>query len=1341
MFKRMVGIAACLALIVTGLGPGMAQDERDRPELHPQKFLLEPAVPLEQGELLNLRVDIVNTGRADAGPFTIDYAWRKRDEGEARWSSFDGERLGGLRILDQEVTRTARLDTALLPTVNAPTVFELRVLLDAENQVDELDESNNALVTSFTLRPTRTVGKPDLRPLDLKFVPASPVNFDPETMIAITSTILNTGDAPSAPFDVTFAFCALPLAPGARICPQELTVLETVRLDTGLGRTDPIKGEGVEVSAMLPLQDGSRLLEGGTYQIQVTVDPVAEGSGAGEVEEQDEANNALTGFLTVRGSELHPTGVTFNPPLVRGDQVLDVTASIANTGNSAAGDYKVAFYVNAIRFASVRGPQIDAGNEQTVTARLNPAEFDLSTDRTHRLRVVVDSDNQISEPDESNNTLETSLTLLPAQANRAELHPKDIVLTPPSPVEKGRDQQVIISSSIVNTGSHAALDFDVAYAFRAQGARRWQTLDCITPPGACRGVALGRSQEQRTQGRLTMEQLEPGVTYEVRVLVDPDDRVAELDESNNALVTTLTVRVPARPDLAVEGLRFDPALLSLRRGQQVRVSADLINVGEVPVSSSFEVVCELVDLNAFERTAFDRVTVQGLGVGEARTIECRLDTAELPPGAYQVSVTADPDGRVADEANRANNAARTQGDEQGDGNVLLVQGPDLQVNLAPETSGFRELIRGQPLAPLRFVVENVGEENASAFRVSFPVICSEEQSDFSRPAATRDFTGLVEPVRLPGLGRGERWPVSFELTGQQTALLPAGFCELSVRADSEEVVAEANEFNNALPAPVQLQITPPLTDLVLRGLALEPMQPVRQGDAFELTAELENAGGRAGGPFTLELASCLEETADGVSLRCEGDDRFEQFRAQTVEALDPGATRAVVLSFGTANLTPGRHVFRVRIDPGDRVLESDEDNNVGTVAARVLPQPANLRPRDIHFNPSAPVRQDQPLEIRVTVDNRGAEASGAFTVRFSVCSIDSVNGTSRCRFPQDAEDFRQIAIQSPNNLHPGDSFEVSTGLMPPFSLAPGRYAVLVEVDPEDRVQESDETDNVLVTTPPVEVLPEPPNLRPLEVSFDPASPVEVGQFVLVNARVANFGGQVTGPFLVRFSRCRFEPQPPASRFCSQPGEFTLFAEATVGGVQAGGESTVTVGFDTRGLEPGSYLVRVEVDGEDEVSEQNETDNALVTQPPILLQGEGGGTNGDGTGGTGGNGDAPQSGQSEADLTVRDLALSGQLVIRGQDLNFDFEVCNKGIQTAGGFTVRVFLKQDGDLRREIDSFRVGSMIPDEKRFFRGSLETGNLAPGFYRIIVEVDVFNEVQEAFEANNRQEKRFELR
>ncbi len=1012
------------------------------PELHPISLVLSPASPVDKGVSLIARAKIVNTGGSPAPRFIVEFFYRLKSDPTRPWVSFpDGKGLvivsQGLSPRDQAITVEGTLDTSKAEI--EPGNYEIRVLVDSTNQISEEDETNNELIVGVQIRPS-LFNKPDLAPLALTFDPPSPLEVNRGT--TLTATIRNNGPVSAGAFDVQYLFCKLP-APQLTCDP--LVEFAREAFAEGLQAGEERSGQKIDFPPRTMAQ-----LEPGIYLIQVRVDPPSKDQPNGAVEEQDEANNTLTAYLMVKGPELYPESIVLTPTPVRaGDDVL-VTVQVVNAGDAPAENVLVALFLDGRRSATATVPQIAGPGRQAAQVSLKTAELSPGT---HELRVVVDPDNRISELDESNNILVTALTLQPPLPRLPELTPKSLIVTPASPLEQGRGTVI---AEILNNGTKTAEGFDVEFSVRESGRLRWNPIPCTAN---CTNNRLDPNAELTAQAQLPA--LTPGA-YEVRIVVDPQGRVAELDETNNEMVIGFRVIRPRRPDLAITEFAFDPPSLAAHRGQPVRILFTVENIGDAPVEAS-EAQCayrRLEDVTAAP-VAFARVTVPPLVPGGRFAAECRLETGPpVRPGFYELTVTLDPQNRI-EEQNEANNIA-TSGTgipgQPGQGQALLIFGPDLlpdratlKVKRVPEIPtppiSF-EVTQGE-LLDLEVTIKNNGQIAAGGFDVAF---CIREY--FSQQPCTE----IGTRSRTTGLGLADEFTAKTQVS---TELFAPGVYEIGVIVDPPtpelpfgrvEEVSELNNFIGGPRGPRGFQVViVGKPDLTFREpLVFQPSGPVPIGTILGIFADVQNIGaGRTTRGFKVEFA--LRRVDDPA----QPSPDFKVFGTAIITELDVGPDKAkqVKVELDTSNLVPGLYEIRVTLDPDNVIPEVNETNN--TQIARVAIGGAvglvDLGVLSLTMTPNQPVvSRGQVVRFSAIIANLGAGPSGPFVVEFSYRNLVSSPGTETI-----------FSRQTVTNLEGGARTTLAAQLNT-IALSPGTYEIAVTVDPENRISEPDETNNRLV---------------------------------------------------------------------------------------------------------------------------------------------------------------------------------------------------------------------------------------------------------------------------------------
>ena len=1142
------------ALLVTGTGVAQS-DDGQRPELHPTTLLLQPASPVGQGTTVRIAVKLENSGPISADGFRVEFFLRPRSDeadGSQSWSSFAVVERSGLSPEAQEIELSATLDTSDPDLIPNPGVYELRVLVDSNDQIPELDEANNELRTSLIVSASNQ-GRPDLRPLSVLLEPPSPVSLS--DTVTMAATVANTGDRDASPFEVSFSYCRL--AEGGQECASDYQEFDRRNFSGGLP-----DGASQSVDAQLNIPELG--LASGRYLIRIAVDPTSDASPTGQISEQDEANNVLTTGLFVQGPELTPTGMRFSPSSPHIGETIEVTASVKNVGTGSATNIPVAFFIDGIQFAL---PTVTlADNESAdVTALLRTSDLNLSPG-SQTIRVVVDPNNQVAERDETNNEIRTSIRLLEAVPQRPELRPKRIVFSPTSPVALGRTQSLAVLGEVLNTGEVAAQDFLIDFDYRPAGSIRWLDIPCSTN---CEVDTLQAGARIEANAELDLRDLNPG-RYEVRVTVDPtssdrpDGAIRELDEFNNVMRTSVSLLAARLPDLTFDSgsFRVDPGL-EIRHGESVRLAIDVVNVGE-GVSEPSEVELSARPIEAQSGTAFATRDVPRLGPGERHTLNVTLNTNSLPagPNFYEVEITADPDNDI-DELDEGNNVFTTGSNPQN-AQPLFVRGPDLTV------TGFRfddtsispinpRVTRGESV-PLTLDVTNIGVEASNAFRVSYCVQSVNQQQGtecetFRAPQSQRD----DEQVQFPGLG--VQTTVQSR-TVLDTSDLTPGTYRLVAEVDASESVQEENELNNVGSQQLTVMARP---DLTVPRISFDPPSPISTGANLTVFADVLNRGaGATRVPFEV-----------GIGVRPLGETQCQAEATREIGSLAQQQQVTVSARFDADRLSTGGFEVCVTADVEGVIPESDEANNLG--ARRLIVGQFDLAVEAITFDPQPPILDDDRGEMTIFADigNLGdGPVLDPFNVDFALRRVA----------PQAQDGFQQIDQARRSGLQAGSQSTVKTSINT-SGLACGTYELAVSADPENRLNDPERANNQALTRFSVC----PPDIVLNQITFEPQPPLAVGSDELkLFADVRNLGdGPVIDPFAVNFELRRVSPEPAES--------FRSVGQVEIDGLEAGTQAAAKIEIATAELVPGTYELRVTADGTNAIRERNEENNAQVVQ--------------------------------------------------------------------------------------------------------------------------------------------------
>ncbi len=882
------------------------------------------------------------------------------------------------------------------------------------------------------------------------------------------------------------------------------------------------------------------------------------------------ATRAQPADLVVREFLLDSTPAGAEGRVVPRGTIVHLSATIANVGAGAAGPFTVEFSCRRVDEEATCCVErktvpdgLAPGSEVSVVADENTIDL---VPGTYEIAVRVDPENQILEQDETNNRATALLTILPF---KPELHPTSLTFDPPSP--EGQGETVRIAAEIVNSGENTAGGFAVRFLLHKGGIVQaigtalgdWTPLGTSVIPGLKRDEHITLEQVVDT-GTLVLDSQEPqAVTpYTIRVVVDVLDQVAEEDETNNEILGSLGM-VPSDlslPELHPVSLTFDrPLPLGWAGDTSEEVTATVLvaNTGgstvefrKQPIHISFAYrklgTSDWIDASP-DRPLLIR---EDLGIEEGKnTATCSVDLVFKEPGNYELRAWVDPDplpnGAILEQNERNNQIVVG----------LSVRGVELhplsiELGSAPVHRGDTATVRSQ--------IENTGERTATGFTVGF----------------------FIDDLRLAtysysGGGLDYEDSVKAEASLDTSDLAPGDYT-LRVVVDPDNRIPETDEANNVISTP--FTVLPPAArkaELHPASLILDPASPVPVGQSVLVASSVWNTGTIDAGSFQVEMAYSVD-----------GGSSWAPFAVDEVASLARGEKTQIEGRLITAGLSVGtRYLIGVFVDPRAQVEEEDETNNVlvaGLSLGSGTPSGGpgtNLAVTDLTFNPSSPVPQRTSVQVCAAIANSGQAAAAEFLVEFL--------------YRQDAKGtFVPFATKQVSGLAAGQSTLACVTLdTTPFSL--GAVEVKVVADSSNWVSESDKGDNERTGTLLIGTSGQRPDLSPIAWRLEPPSPVTQGTPALVCVKVANLGGGGAGSFTVSYAY---------SLHAS-----VAFATATASGLAGGGQIELCRSLDTASLSPGTYEVKITVDSEHRVSEQNEGNNEItvyftvIASPQPLLQ--------------------------------------------------------------------------------------------------------------------------------------------
>jgi subtilase family serine protease len=331
-------------------------------------------------------------------------------------------------------------------------------------------------------------------------------------------------------------------------------------------------------------------------------------------------------------------------------------------------------------------------------------------------------------------------------------------------------------------------------------------------------------------------------------------------------------------------------------------------------------------------------------------------------------------------------------------------------------------------------------------------------------------------------------------------------------ANYNKYIIEENENNNEN----AVTVAPNMPDLTVETVTWSPAD-IAAGKDVKFDITIKNTGTLTAGPT--RVAYYIDGVVTGFN---------------DIGQLEPGA---VVTVHYTWSALAGLHTIDIVTDSTDQVSEIDEANNAKTVS---LPPP-DLVIQDISWSPEDAATGD-PVTLTATVKNQGYSRSQKTQV---TCYIDG----------------KAIGTKDLAEIEPGASSQVAFD----WTAEPGAHKIKVTADVNNRVTESDETNNFKET----DLAALTPDLVVQDITWLMKSPLTDDRVDFV-ITVRNQGTGKAGASLMIYT------------VDDMPGLTEDIAALPAG-------DSVSADFSLI-LKAGPHTVNVSLDTETEVSELDETNN-------------------------------------------------------------------------------------------------------------------------------------------------------
>ena len=519
-----------------------------------------------------------------------------------------------------------------IPTGINPGYYYLGLIADNRGSVNELDETNNIVSSNSRI----DIEEPaDLVPDN----PSGPSSAQAGQQVSISWRIDNAGDDTSGWF-----YWEMYLSTDSTITTS----------DTKLGSTQQassISGGSYRSGTYSPTLPSN--LAQGTYYFGIIVDTTS------RVSEGDETNNVEAGnsvYIAIPDYDLEATSISVDSGYrqVCENSDIYITLSVTNLGADNAGPHyyeaivSTGNSVSAIYAGTSLGYASGAANVPSYTHSSIQATLPSTiTPGTYYVGLYVDYGDYISESDENNNIVVTNSAQLTVIDCGPDLEPASIS-GPTSGVRGGMAQ---VSVQISNVGMEDVTSVDYSIYLSTDSSISGTGNDVLVGSDVSGTIA----QSATWSGTVNLgipSNLGDGCWY-WGILVDPNNSIVEMDETNNAIPSSGQFCLE-QADIVIDSIGYSNNAVS---GQSSTVFINLSNIGGSDAPSfTARLLLSLDAQSGTDDTQVDSFRVDPLTSGSSANIIRNIIIPSQHIGDFHWVVIVDTLSEV-EEDDESNNAA------------------------------------------------------------------------------------------------------------------------------------------------------------------------------------------------------------------------------------------------------------------------------------------------------------------------------------------------------------------------------------------------------------------------------------------------------------------------------------------------------------------------------------------------------------------------------------------------------------------------------------------------------------------------------------------------------------
>ena len=751
--------------------------------------------------------------------------------------------------------------------------------------------------------------------------------------------------------------------------------------------------------------------------------------------------------LANEGPDLLVQNVELAAQRAQAGKTVAVKADISNLGGGIAAASRMKYYLSSdetfdagdkyLNYDRVSSLAVNGTSRETANLRM-PKTI---ADGTYYILFVADINQEVTEVNEDNNVTAVQITVGAEEPAASITEGPDLILSELTlsrhAAESG--ERVKVTLKVKNAGNQAAgasrLKYYISKDERFDSADKYlRNYEKV--------IALNVDAEGSENANLRIPAgFVDGECY-LLIVLDPNNEIVEIDESNNVVAKPFYVGVPpkgsGKPDLVLTKVHLPT--LSVRPGETLAITSSVLNQGTGDAGASnleYFLSRDQVRDEYDKNVSFDKVNALGANGVSHESAELRIKPS-TDGGEWYLLTIVDAKSEV-DESDETNNQVATKITVvQDDPNALK---PDLV--LLDVKADALSAEAGNKIK-VSCTVSNIGPEPAGASRVKYFLSTDANYSGDDK-YLNYDNVGSLSPQGSSAESASVRIPTNFA-DGQYYVVIVA---------DQTEAVDERIESNNVVALPITVgrvveKVEPGTIDdnvlrpdLIVTNVVLDRVV-VRPGKRFRVDLEVKNIGAIEA-PQTRVKYFLSRDQFYQAGDKYIGYDRVGalDISAQSPEYATPKVP---------AKLLTGRWYLLMVADATNAAVESDETNNLAVMVLTVINDDPDADKADLAFDSveldHSHVAQNARVEISYALRNKGTQNASSSRLKVYLSDDDRY----------DAQDLYLSYALVPQ-LATEATTSNRTTVRIPVGTNDGDYYLLVVADINSEVSERFESNN------------------------------------------------------------------------------------------------------------------------------------------------------------------------------------------------------------------------------------------------------------------------------------------